>query len=363
MAVAAVEGFHAGGVATCAKHFPGLGNTTIDTHEGLVVLDTTADELFERDMIPYQAVIKAGAASIMTTQTIFRSIDPTYPVTLSPVVVNELLRKRLRFDGLVTTDCMEMHATSYSYAPAEAAVLAALAGMDTILFSHTYELQQAAINGLQEAAASGRLPLEVIDRANERIARFKARFVHPPQGLDHIRSAQHLEIAREAGRRGCVLLKSLRPLLPVTAERVALVEFASALESTATEKGDISGLASLLQQRFPRLKHVTLKVVDADPDHIIRAWELAESVDLLILATRNAHLYEFEESFARSLIELAPLTIVLCLRDPHDAEVLRADVMLATCGDAAPSLEAVVDILSGAYQPDGVLPITLEDLS
>jgi beta-N-acetylhexosaminidase len=357
LAAAAVRGFQAGGVAACAKHFPGLGNTAIDTHEALPTLDASVDGLLINDLTPYRAVIEAGIESIMTTHTIFNSVDAKHPATLSPVVVHQLLRGILGFDGVVSTDCLEMKAIAHHYSPAETATLAALAGVDMILFSHTRATQEAGYAGLLAAVQSGRVPLEVIDASNARIAAMKQRYTITNVGdIRNIRSAEHLAIMREAARAGVTLLKGTLPLTSDHA-RVALVEFASVLESGIVESGGQTGLARVMKQRAPEIKTLSLRSVE---DGIDQALEITRGSGVLILATRSAHLNIEQHEKAAQLVRAAKKVIHICLRNPYDAVLFpEVDTILCTCGDSTPSLEAAVDALLGDFMPTGQLPVPL----
>ena len=134
LASAQIRGFQQGRVAACAKHFPGLGNTPVDTHDALAVISGSVDYLWENDLIPFQAAAQVGVDTIMTTHVKFEALDSQYPATLSPVIVQQLLRDEIGFTRVVSTDCMEMKAITDHYDPGESAVLAALAGIDLILF-------------------------------------------------------------------------------------------------------------------------------------------------------------------------------------------------------------------------------------
>ncbi|MCC7449690.1 MAG: beta-N-acetylhexosaminidase [Anaerolineae bacterium] len=359
MGAAAVRGFQRGGVAACAKHFPGLGNTAVDTHLALPVLDTPLDELLADHMQPFRAVVEAGVASIMTTHTIYTALDDQYPATLSPVVIQRLLRGELNYGGIVASDCMEMKAIADHHAPGETAVLGALAGLDILLFSHTREVQQAAFDELLLAVRSGRVPEALIDSANQRIATLKQAYPHQAPDLAVIRQPAHTALALQAARAGICLLHD-DGLLPLD-ENTALVEFASVLESDILESGGLTGFTSAIQTRFPHISSVALGQFPYSEAAVMRAMQLARSGAALLLATRNAHLNAGQLDLARQLMTAAQQVVLVCLRNPYDAILLNdANTILCTCGDSTPSLVAAVDALSGIFTPCGVLPVPLD---
>lgn len=357
LAYEAVMALQGSGLAACAKHFPGLGNTAIDTHVALPTLTTSVEDLVANDMEPYRAVMKASVSSIMITHTIFHALDPHYPATLSPIVVPQLLRKTLGFDDMVSTDCMEMKAISDHYGPAESAVLAALATVDMMLFSHTREKQEAAYAGLLAAVQSGRVPLDVIEAANARSDVIKRRYrVTKPPKPEIIRDPEHLKIMQEAARAGLVLIKGDAELKSERS-RITLIEFASTLESGIVEQGGQTGLARMMQARAPEIKTLALRSVE---DGIDEGLSLVENSDLLILATRSAHLNPEQYEKSARLVNAAKQVIHICLRNPYDAVLFpQASAILCTCGDSMPSLEAAVDALLGDVTPSGQLPVPL----
>src|SRR6185295_1828723 len=163
---------------------------------------------------PFRTPIENGIASIMTTHTIFSALDTQLPATLSPIIIQRLLREELHFEGVVTSDCMEMKAIADHYTPGETATLGALAGLDIIIFSHTRTMQEAAYDGLLASAQSGRVPMEIIDAANDRIATLKAAYPARPADLTVIKKPDHLALALKAARAGTVLLRD-SGLLPL----------------------------------------------------------------------------------------------------------------------------------------------------
>lgn len=360
-ASAAVRGFQASGVAACAKHFPGLGDTAIDTHLALATLEASVEQVVLNDLLPYRAAMDDDLASIMTTHTIFAELDAEYPATLSPVVIASLLRKELHFEGVVTTDCMEMKAIADNYGTGESAVLAMLAGVDIALFSHTKSMQEEAYSAMITAAESGRVPLEIIDKANQRIAKLKANFPAKVAGIDAIRQDNNLEVMRSAAKKSLVMLKN-EGIIPLQHEDnyVGLIEFASYLDSDAVESGGLTGLAESLKAVVPLVESVAIRPNSDDSEALEKAASLARNCDILIVATRNAHLWETEQNLAEEYLSIAAKSVLLALRNPYDAEVLEADAVICSFGDVEPSLEAVVSALLGEFVPTGKLPIKIE---
>ncbi len=368
LAAAQVRGLQRAGVAATAKHFPGIGRTPVDSHLALPIIEEPPDSLRERDFAPYRAAAQAGVASVMVGHVQFTAVDPRHPATLSPRVIQDLLRREIGFQGLVCTDCMEMRAVSNHYGPGESAVLAALAGADAILFSHSFfeteEPHREAYEALLGAARSGRLPLAHIDAAVGRIRQVKERFaITEPPAPEQVRQPERLALMERAARAGTILLRAepeAFPLPPTAGARAALVEFASYRDSEAMDQGGSTTLAALLRRQAPQVETASLKAMAPSPGSLARARELAAGADVLILAARNAHLNDAELAVARELLALGRRAILLCLKNPYDAELLPgAGTVLCTCGDSMPSLRAAVDALLGRFAPAGSLPVPL----
>lgn len=171
MVAAAVEGLQSTGVSACLKHFPGLGDTVEDTHDGMAVTDKTLESFMAVDFPVYQAGINAGADFIMASHISAPNVtgDNT-PASLSGRMITEILRGQLGYQGIVITDAMNMSAITDYYTADEAAVMALQAGVDMILMPEDFE---AAYNGVLEAVSNGTLSEERIDESLKRIFRVK----------------------------------------------------------------------------------------------------------------------------------------------------------------------------------------------
>ena len=363
MIAAEVRGFQREGVAACAKHFPGLGNTPIDTHEELAVIHGSVDYLSEHDLVPFRSAIDNGTATVMITHVKFEALDADYPATLSPAICRDLLREKMGFTGIIATDCMEMKAITNHYGAGESAVLSVLAEVDLQLFSHTRHYQEEVYDALLTAAKSGRISEARLDESLARIEKLKQQYALSELiSTEVIRHPDHLELAKKAARAGIALIQSTAdfPLSIEASQAIGLVEFASHNITDAMEGNEQSDFGTLLKQHIPNLKVVTLKSYTPQKSSIEHAKDITNSCDVLVLVTRNAHLLAEQQVIAQTLIDTASQTILVCLRNPYDVSVLSgADTILCTHGDSTPSVEAAVDALIGKFFPSGKTPVPL----
>lgn len=217
---AAVTAILQTGMLACAKHFPGHGDTATDSHNGLPVVDLALTELLDTHLQPFVAAIEAGVPLLMTSHICYPQLDAEYPATLSPLILTQLLRQQLGFDGVVLTDSMNMGAMRRHYGPVEAAVQALRAGADMIMLSEEhYEnavtdyqaLQRQTIEGVIAAVRSGELAPSVIDAALQRVLLLRYQLAEPkirplPDGA---------VVAAEAARRACLVLRDQAGMLPL----------------------------------------------------------------------------------------------------------------------------------------------------
>ncbi len=199
------------GIAACGKHFPGHGDTSTDSHHELPLVEHPPDRLDAVELVPFRAAIEADVASIMTAHVLIPALDAERPATLSPTVVEGLLRRKLGYRGLVVSDDLEMKAISSRYGLPDATVAAIAAGCDTVLMCGTsQEPQMAALEAVIKATESGTLPVKRLEDALARHRRVKERFLGRPRPLPlsgaALRAAlgrdEHLAVADEMARFG-----------------------------------------------------------------------------------------------------------------------------------------------------------------
>jgi beta-N-acetylhexosaminidase len=197
------------GVACCVKHFPGHGDTHVDSHHALPTVDKSRAALDALELVPFKA-LAAAAPAMMTAHIVYPQIDPDRPATLSPRLLKDILRDDWGYDGVVITDALMMKAVAERFGYARSAVMAIEAGADMVLAQGSLEEQLVAINALREAFASGRLTPAQGETANRRLDTLAAAY--PARAVDDSasRAADHALMA-EAWAAGLTALRGATP--------------------------------------------------------------------------------------------------------------------------------------------------------
>ncbi|MFE7188654.1 glycoside hydrolase family 3 protein [Kitasatospora sp. NPDC057541] len=347
-----VEGLQSAGVAACSKHFPGHGDTAVDSHIGLPVIDVDLDVLSSRDLVPFRAAIAAGTKAVMTAHIMVPALDPKLPATLSPAVLRDLLRAApeqggLGYQGLIVSDAIEMGAIADTFGMGEGTVLALAAGADAICVGGgladedtVLMLRDAIVAGVQ----SGRLPEERLADAAARVrslgswARIAAQGERPEADL-----AVGLRAARRALR---VVRAPGQEVLPVT-ERPFVASF-SAEPNIAV--GDVTpwGVAGMLADRFPgtRTRAIGPEIAEAAVLDAVVSEVLAGAADRrLVLAVRDAHRHEWMSAGLNRLLAARPDAAVVEMGLPQSEPV--GALYIATHGAARVCGLAAVEVLTG----------------
>jgi beta-N-acetylhexosaminidase len=210
-----VRGLQRSGVAATLKHFPGHGDVAIDSHVALPRLEADEQQLQALELPPFAAGIAAGAAAVMSAHLIVGVLDPDLPATLSPTILEGLLRQRLGFEGLIFSDALDMRAIADRWGESEAALLAFHAGVDVpIICNVGADAYQRLLDALAVADAAGRIDPLRSQRAQARLAhllqRYPAAVLEPSS--EELASDAASEV--EAARRAALVLGELPPLAP-----------------------------------------------------------------------------------------------------------------------------------------------------
>jgi beta-N-acetylhexosaminidase len=230
-AAAAVTGLQRAGVAACAKHFPGHGATVADSHLGLPLVDASMDVLWQRELPPFQAAIKAEVMAVMTAHIRVPAITGSDPATFSPAALSGLLRGELGFAGVIVSDALEMRGASGLIGVPEAAVVSLIAGNDLLCIGGEFprhpgaqELIEATAQAIVDAVLGGRLAPEALEAAamrTELLGRFPADTLSSDAGAVEFSEAQSVAAARRAVRIEGVLPAGLAEAVVVQLEPAA----------------------------------------------------------------------------------------------------------------------------------------------
>jgi beta-N-acetylhexosaminidase len=160
------------GIAVVAKHFPGHGRTTVDSHHSLPIVEVSEKTLLNQDLLPFQMAIRHGVDAIMTAHILYPQIDPDFPVTLSPIFLRGLLRQRLGFEGVIISDDIEMGALCSRYSPEEIVRYGITAGVDILLEYGSFDVLKL-IDEVHTMVEAGEIDPELIDEGARRVLRLK----------------------------------------------------------------------------------------------------------------------------------------------------------------------------------------------
>jgi len=193
-----IRTLQAEGIAACGKHFPGHGDTSVDSHHELPVVDHPPDRIERVELVPFKAAIEANVASVMTAHVLIPALDDQRPATLSPRIIDGMLKQELGYQGLVVTDDLSMKAISATYGTPEAVVAAIAAGCDAVLLcGQDQGAQIEAIEAVIHAVEDRTLPLKRVEAALLRQRRMKERFLAPPRPVPLTGTALRTLLGRE----------------------------------------------------------------------------------------------------------------------------------------------------------------------
>lgn len=177
-------------IVSVIKHFPGHGDTAVDSHFGLPVVNKSIDELRNLELVPFQNAIVVGADMVMVAHILLPEIDRQYPSSMSKIVVLEILRGELSFNGVVITDDLTMEAITDNYNIGEAAVRSIQAGCDMIMVAHQFENVREVFQAVQSAVKDGEISEERIDRSVKRILELKEKYKVSDEPINYVNTSQ-----------------------------------------------------------------------------------------------------------------------------------------------------------------------------
>ena len=373
LAAAAVRGYRAAGVISDLKHFPGHGDTAVDSHLALPTISSTLERLEAIELVPFKSGIEAGTDSVMIAHISFPALthQEALPATVSPALVRGLLREKLGFDGVIISDCMEMNAVAETIGTERAAVMALQAGVDLVLVSHTYARQRGSSAAMQMALQTSELSPEVVRLAAERVLRLKDHFLSwdslPAAPVpEWVGGSSHQHLRDQAYELSTTQVRNDAALLPLRLDQAESVLVISPSGEAYTRAEDRrypnEFLAQSIRQRHDRVSSMftSPSLAAGEREEILR---LAVASNLIIMATLNAHLDQQQAELMRDLLQTGRRVIGIAVGNPYDLLVFpQLRSYLVTYEYTKPALAAAVRVLFGEIQPHGHLPVSLPGL-
>ncbi|MFD8118012.1 glycoside hydrolase family 3 protein [Streptomyces microflavus] len=369
LVAAQVKGYQGAGVAATAKHFPGHGDTSTDSHTGLPVIGHTRQQWEELDAPPFRAAIRARIDSVMTAHIVVPALDPSEdPATLSRPILTGILREELGYDGVVVTDSLGMEGVRTKYGDDRVPVLALLAGVDQLLNPPNLSV---AWNAVLEAVRGGEISEARIDASILRILRLKTKlglFRDPfvsGRGVDRtVGVRKHLLDADRIAERTTTLLADPGALLPLsrrTHRRLLVVgaDPASPSGTTGPPTTTLAGAFTELGFSATALSTGTAP----NPAKIAEAVAAAQGRDAVVVATYNITAGSTQRTLVDALVATGVPVVAVAIRNPYDAAHLTGRglaAVLATYSWTDVELRAAARVIAGRADPEGRLPVPVQ---
>jgi beta-glucosidase-like glycosyl hydrolase/CubicO group peptidase (beta-lactamase class C family) len=371
MGAAFVKGTQDGGMIATIKHFPGHGDTDVDTHLGLMTLNYDKEHYEKVEFPPFEAAIEAGAKSVMVGHIAVPAYDTAagIPATVSPHIITRVLKNHLKFDGLVVTDAMAMRAISDKYGPGEASVLAVKAGTDLVLMPLDAGV---AIDAIVAAVRRGEISEQRIDASVRKLLAMKqwvgldrGRFVDVDKVSEIVHVREHELLAEEIARKAVTVLGNERNVLPLS--KADARKILDLVISDAEDPSDGRHFHGLLRDRHAILDFVKVDS-RSDSAEYDAALESARTADLILCQlhfyTRSGEQTGFipkkQVDFLGKVIALGKPVIAIAFGNPYVAmEFPRTDAYVCAYSDALVMQQAVAEVLFAEEPARGKLPVTI----
>lgn len=366
MVAAEVKGYQGAGIASCAKHFPGHGDTDTDSHVGLPYIHHSAEEWERLDAPPFKAAIAAGIDSIMTAHIVVPAFDPSEdPATLSRPILTGILRERLGYDGVVVTDSLGMEGVRVKYGDARVPVLALKAGVDQLLNPPDLAVAHGAV---LTALKEGELTERDLDAKLLRILLLKERrglFKDPyttHRAVDRVVGTRaHLATADRIADRTTTLLRNDTGVLPLSRRREGRVLVAGV--DAAAPSGTGGPPTTVLARALTELGFTATALSTGQTPTQQRIDEAVAALrerDAVVVATYNVTAASGQRKLVEALLATGKPVVQLAVRNPYDiAQLTGVTAALASYSWTDVELRAAARVIAGLRSPAGRLPVPI----
>jgi beta-N-acetylhexosaminidase len=340
LAMAWMEGSESEGVACCVKHFPGHGDTSVDSHRDLPTVDKPLAELERFEFAPFK-LASGRAPAIMTAHIVYPALDPEFPATMSRRILTGLLREEWKYGGVIITDGMDMHAIAGRYGAGQAAVRALVAGADMVMALGTAETQAETIEAIAGALEAGTLSMEEVDARLARLAALAESY--PCQPRAYAEDAADRAVMAEGWRRGLTVRGDARR--PAPGAKVRLVVRQDVVSDGVSEAGVPAAVVAASLSRLYEVETVTF--ADAETFD----WNTLPADGRFTILASTSRLRYGPHARGNWTPDLH-----LALWNPYQALDFAAPAVM-TYGFAAPALDAVNAWLAGDLTATGRCPV------
>nr|WP_275582985.1 beta-N-acetylhexosaminidase [Gracilibacillus alcaliphilus] len=359
----AMKGMQAAGIIPTLKHFPGHGDTQIDSHLGMATLTHNMERLEQIELKPFRTCIEAGAEVVMTAHIHFSTMEPQQvrPATVSKRVLTDILRNQLGFQGVITTDCLEMEAISDTIGTENGAVQAVQAGADLVMISHTYEKQIGAAEMLHQAVKTGELSHQRMEQSVQRVNRLIDKYTEQAQSqaFDSVGSSSHQQLAYQVYQQSVTIIRNNKQTMPFAKwdPRVLVIE---AVDETGTKAEDETTdriLIPIVREFLSKAEAVTLpgKLSLPQVNHMIKQ---AEGYDYIIFGTMNLTPDSRWGDLIQACQTKKTKVVGIAMKNPYDVRYFpTADAYLCTYEPTYPAIQIAVQAIIGEVDVKGKLPV------
>ncbi|KAL3424922.1 beta-N-acetylglucosaminidase [Phlyctema vagabunda] len=378
---AQVRGLRDGGIVPCVKHFPGHGDTAVDSHYGLPEIIKSKQSLDSCELVPFRRAVAEGVESIMTAHIALPGLsDPRpgeeldkLPASLNPVAI-DILRKEMKYNGLIVSDCLEMDGVRATYGTEAGAVKALMAGTDCVMICHTMASQVGAIERVVEAVKSGSLSQQDIEEKVERVRLLKKRYAENWNSLSKATIsgngyADQRDLAAKIYAQSTTLVRSEPGVIPISKSSELKTVFLSpvkdplpsgvvesGIEST-TQASKLTSYIEAIRVHVPTAKNIHFNEDIVFPND---SWKDVAEADTVILATKNARLSRYQKDFAKKVSKtVGSRLIVIATCDPYDFMDDASEIKnyFTIYEPTVPAFKAAIDVIFGVSKARGVLPV------
>ncbi|MET7387797.1 glycoside hydrolase family 3 protein [Streptomyces sp. NPDC005529] len=367
LVAAEVKGYQSSAVAATAKHFPGHGDTAVDSHFGFPVITHTREVWEKLDAVPFRAAIRAGIDSIMTAHIMVPALDDAGdPATLSHPILTGILRGELGYDGVVVTDALGMEGVRTKYGDDRVPVLALKAGVDQLLNPPDLHV---AWNAVLDAVRGGELTEARLDESILRVLRLKAKLglLNDPYVKDAavdrvVGTPAHLRAADRIAERTTTLLVNKEKLLPLSRRRTPklLVVGADPASPSLSDGPPTTVLAGALTELGFTATALSTGTAPTAAK-ITEAVAAAGGVDVVVVATYNVTATSSQKTLVERLVATGVPVVALSVRNPYDvAQLPGVGACVAAYSWIDVEVRAAARVIAGRAEPRGTLPVAVQ---